>query len=280
MGKSQEQVKFWRWQSSPCDEWHQSHAVELLRAHYITHSFGRHTHDTFAIGVIQQGAEEFSYRGETHVAIAGSIALINPCEVHTGHAATEAGWTYRMLYPDVQLLQQAAMQMSESREPIPYFPNPVVYDDDLMGLMVRLHMALETHASQLEQDSRLLWTLSQLIWRYGGDRPSLQTLGNESRAIQTVRQYLEAHYAENVALKTLGAIANLSSFHLLRTFRKQVGLPPHEYLNQIRFRQAKKLLQQGYSISDVAHRTGFADQSHLTRQFKRMIGVTPGQYRG
>jgi AraC-like DNA-binding protein len=154
-----------------------------------------------------------------------------------------------------------------------------VQDEYVTGLMLRLHVALEEQASQLEQDSRFLWTFSQLIWRHSGDRPALKTIGHESRAIQTVREYLEANYTENVSLDTLAAIAHLSPFHLLRTFRKQVGLPPHEYLNQVRFRQAKKLLAEGHSISEVAHVTGFADQSHLTRQFKRMIGVTPGQYR-
>ncbi|MDX2215801.1 MAG: AraC family transcriptional regulator [Oculatellaceae cyanobacterium bins.114] len=279
MQKQQEQVKFWRWQSSSSDGLPQSHDVELLHARYITHSFSRHTHDTFAIGVIQQGAEEFAYRGETHVAIAGSIALINPGEVHTGHAATDLGWTYRMLYPDVRLLQHAASQLSDHDVSIPYFPNPVVQDEYLTGLILRLHVALEQQAPQLEQDSRLLWTFSQLVLRHGGDRSNIKAIDSESRAIQTVRHYLEAHYAENVSLETLAAIANLSPFHLLRTFRKQVGLPPHEYLNHIRFQQAKKFLAQGRPISDVAHITGFADQSHLTRQFKRMIGVTPGQYR-
>jgi hypothetical protein len=87
MKKQREQVKFWRWRSSSNDELPHGHDVELLRARYITHSFGRHTHDTYAIGVILQGAEEFDCRGETFVAIAGTIAMINPGEVHTGHAA-------------------------------------------------------------------------------------------------------------------------------------------------------------------------------------------------
>jgi AraC-like DNA-binding protein len=74
-------------------------------------------------------------------------------------------------------------------------------------------------------------------------------------------------------------VANLSPFYLLRTFRDRIGLPPHGYLNQVRLIRAKKLLSQGCQISQVAHEIGFADQSHLTRQFKRMFGVTPGQYK-
>lgn len=267
----QEQVKFWR---SPrfCN-------LELLRARYITHSFCRHTHDTFAIGVIQQGAEEFAYRGATHVAPAGSIALINPGEVHTGHAANDRGWTYRMLYPDVQLLIQAAIEISPSPPSPPHFPAPVVDDPFLAQLLLKLHITLEESPSQLEQDSRLLWTMAQVIARHADVQLNLRSVRQESRPIRQVRDYLDAHYAHNISLEELGAIANLSPFYLLRTFRKQVGLPPHEYLNQVRLTQAKQRLAQGEAIADVALATGFSDQSHLTRQFKRTWGITPGRYR-
>jgi AraC-like DNA-binding protein len=264
-----EQVKFWR---SP-----QFADLELLHARFITHSFCRHTHNTYAIGVIQRGAEEFTYRGSTHVAEAGSIALINPGEPHDGHAASEGGWMYRMLYPDVSILQQAMADLWRSPN-IPYFPHPVIQDEYIKGLLLRLHITLEASPCQLEQDSRMVWTMAQLIARHAGDRPTFKTIGKESNPIQLVQDYLETHYAENPSLEELAAIANLSPFYLLRTFRKQVGLPPHGYLNQVRLNRAKRLLAQGKPISDVAQETGFADQSHLTRQFKRMTGVTPGQY--
>ena len=78
--------------------------MELLDATYVTHSFSRHVHEGFAIGVIEEGAECFYYRGAEHVAPAGSIVVIEPGEIHTGHAVRETGWTYRTLYPDAALL--------------------------------------------------------------------------------------------------------------------------------------------------------------------------------
>ena len=74
-------------------------------------------------------------------------------------------------------------------------------------------------------------------------------------------------------------IANLNPFYLLRTFRDRVGMPPYEYLTQVRVARAKRLLSQGYAIAQVTQQTGFVDRSHLTRQFKRFVGVTPGKYR-
>lgn len=265
-----ESTKFWR------EEVAQNH-LELLHARYITHSFSRHAHETFAIGVIEQGAEAFSYRKEKHVAPAGSIVAINPGEVHTGSAASShVGWTYRMLYPDIQLLQQPTVEAAQQRVEIPYFPIAVIQDPHLARLILKLHHTLENAACTLEKDSRLLWTLAQLIARHAGC--PIVKVGKEPQAVQRVREYLAAHYPENISLDTIAQVANLSPFYLIRTFRKCVGLPPHEYLTQIRVSRAKILLLQGYAIAQVAQDTGFADQSHLTRHFKRIVGVTPGQY--
>jgi len=65
---------------------------------------------------------------------------------------------------------------------------------------------------------------------------------------------------------------------LLRVFRKELGIPPHAYLTQVRVLRAKKLLSVGIPIAQVAWETGFADRSHLNRHFKRLVGVAPGQY--
>lgn len=266
----QEKIKFWR---EPA-----LNNLELLHARYITHSFSRHAHETYAIGVIEQGAEAFTYQGEKHIAPAGSVVAINPGEVHTGNAASShVGWTYRMLYPDVKLLQQATSEAAQQRLKIPYFPIAVIQDSQLARAIVKLHHTLENTTCALERDSCLLWTLAQLIARHAGERP-IWRVGKESQAVQRVREYLAAHYTENISLDAITQVANLSPFYLIRSFRKCVGLPPHEYLTQIRISRAKTLLAQGYAIAQVAYDIGFADQSHLARHFKRIVGVTPGQY--
>jgi AraC-like DNA-binding protein len=89
---------------------------------------------------------------------------------------------------------------------------------------------------------------------------------------------MNAHFERDIALDDLAAVAQFSPYHLLRTFRRSVGLTPHAYLIQIRIEEGKRLLRMGNSISDVSASTGFADQSHFTRHFKRIMGVTPGQY--
>jgi AraC-like DNA-binding protein len=105
--------------------------------------------------------------------------------------------------------------------------------------LLRLHIALEDLSCKLEQDSRLLWTFAQLINRHADATHNLISVGKESLSITRVRHYLETHYTESISLEKLSVIANLSPFYLLRSFRKQVGLPPHSYLNQVRLTRAK-----------------------------------------
>ncbi len=270
-----EQVKFWR-------DLHLEN-LELLRATYITHSFSPHVHEGFAIGVVQRGATTTSYRKAFYDMPAGTIIVINPGELHTGQAASEQGWTYRMFYPKASLLQRIASELADHPRDIPFFSSPVIHDDYLANLLLKLHRTLENHDhSAVERESRFWWTMAQLIVHYADDsppiRPGISMPGLERNCVKKVRDYIEAHYADNISLQQLASLVNLNRYHLLRLFTKTTGLPPHAYLTYVRARQAKQLLARGFPIAEVAYQTGFVDQSHMTKRFKRVFGITPGQY--
>ncbi len=252
--------------------------LELLHANYITHAFAPHIHEGFAIGVVEQGVETFRYRHAVHFASAGEIVLINPGEMHTGSAAIEQGWTYRMLYPLASLLQHAASEIVGRQQDIPFFVEPVVSDPAIAAQIAWLHAAFEENTSTLERESQLLWTLTQLIVRHAGSRPVPGKITKEYGSVQRLRTYIEEHYAENISLEFLAHLVNLSPFHLLRTFRDIVGMPPHAYLTQTRINSARRLLMVGTPLAEVAVLVGFADQSHFTKHFKRIVGVSPGLY--
>lgn len=266
----QEQARLWRA--------HDLGNLEVLQASYTKHSFARHTHEEFMIGVIEGGGCAFYYRGDTHIALAGSIVLINPGEVHDGSGAETARLAYRALYPAVDVLQRIASEFAGKRQGVPYFTPPVVQDRQVSMLLCSLLESLDMPASALEQESQFCLALAPLIARYAEQRPQARNVGKEHQAVKLVRDYLEAQYAEQVTLAQLASLAQLSPYHLLRVVHAELGLPPHAYLTQVRVARAKKLLGLGMSIPQAALETGFVDQSHLTRHFKRQVGVTPGQY--
>ena len=254
--------------------------VDLLHARYVTQNFSKHTHGGFAVGVIERGALGFYYRGRSVVAPAGQINLVNPDEAHDGHAAAAEGWVYRMFYIDAALVQNAAAEIAGRRAKMPFFTTGVLRDATLAGAVHTLHAQLETdHTTLLEIQSRFLNMLTRLVARHADDPPPQRRTGREPAAVRRAREYIDACYSENISVEQLAAVARLSPFHFIRVFGAHLGMPPHAYLMQARVRKAKTLLDKGWRIVDVACDTGFVDQSHLTRHFKRTLGYTPGQYR-
>jgi AraC-like DNA-binding protein len=253
--------------------------VELLHARYLTYSFAKHTHEGAAFGVIEAGTESFYYRGAVHTAPAGQVVVFNPNEAHTGQGADAGGWRFRMFYLDAGLLKRAVEDMSEKTSDIPFFRDPIINDPHTATMLRGLHVSLEEGGSLLERESRFLWTLAQFAKRHADSPAREAALGDERGIIRLLREYLEGHYRSNVSLDNIVALSGMSAYHLIRVFRKEVGLPPHAYLEQVRINRARQFLRDGSSITEVALMTGFTDQSHFSRHFKKMTGVTPGQYR-
>jgi AraC-like DNA-binding protein len=182
-----------------------------------------------------------------------------------------------MMYAEPALLADAATEVAGRGAAQPFFGDPIILDRDLAWNFLRLHVALEGAAPRLEQDARLLSMLTSLVERHAGVRPSPPP-GRERRAVRLAREYLEDNLGRGVPLEELARLTNLSPFYLTRVFREEVGLPPHAYQTQARLGLARSLLLRGWTAARVARETGFADQSHLTRRFKRLVGVTPGRY--
>lgn len=268
MGK--EQVTFWRDRTLA--------NMEVLKATYVHHAFSRHSHTGYAIGIIESGVETFDYLGQGYQAPAGSLVIIHPGEVHTGQAGVDAGWQYRMMYPAVSLMQQAVNELGRPASEIPFFPEPVIRDRALVRQFRQLHQSLEQETTPLERESRLLWFFARLIERHSEERSPLTAEPSSPAAVEAAQEYLFQHYHEAVRLNDLAQAVNLSPLKLLRLCNQACGLPPHRYLIQLRVERAKALITEGGALSAVAAATGFADQSHLNRHFKRFVGMTPGQY--
>ncbi|MBV8658731.1 MAG: AraC family transcriptional regulator [Burkholderiales bacterium] len=272
-------------QPDPTREYAQYHrparfeGLELLTAHFYAHEFTPHVHDGYAIALVEQGAERFRYRGTEHVATPGTVAIINPGEVHTGSRAAEEGWSYRVFYPTPELMRTLAESMDGWTGGTPYFTEAVTHDPALVASMRALHAAMTGTASVLERESRWFGAMGSLFTRHArGVRVQAGTL-QVGTALERAREILLDRMTEQVGLTALATEVGLSAWHLNRAFRERFGLPPHAYLQQLRVARARVLLRSPCSIADIAGKLGFADQAHLTRLFKRTFGVTPGAYR-
>jgi AraC family transcriptional regulator len=99
--------------------------------------------------------------------------------------------------------------------------------------------------------------------------------------LRAVVEYVEGRLDAGPTLEQMAAVARLSAYHFARQFKRATGLPPHQYVIARRVERAKELLQAGTDLSlvEVAADAGFSDQSQFSRHFKRLVGVTPRQFR-
>ena len=254
------------------------YGLECLSARFRRHRYAPHTHDTYVIGVIVAGCETFRCRGARHYAGPGALTIVNPEEVHDGEPA-DGGYAYRMTYPDQALIRDIASEVMGRPVDLPVFDGPLFQDRALADAFVAAHRAVEdAGTSVLEADTRLIDVYAAIIGRYGRAGPCL-AVGREPVAIRQVRDYLHDNMAADIDLDDLAAVAGLTRYHLIRSFKAHLGLTPHAYLLDLRVRAARRLLCRGGDPAEVAASAGFYDQSHLNRAFKARVGVTPGRYR-
>ena len=249
--------RFWRLPHIP--------NLELFYGRDVTYHYPLHIHEDHALAIILQGYDVTHHCGSTYTAQCGDVTFIHAGEVHVSESI---GTEYRILNIHPHLLNTIAAEVGA----VHFFPR-ISNDRFLYRSILNLHLKLEQNLSPLEHESEFYSTIGRLLMK---QNPGVQNESKES--VQLVRDYLQSHYAENVTLDHLTAITNLSPYYLIRIFRQHVGVPPHEYQTQLRVSRAKQLLRKGNPISEVALETGFFDQSHFSRKFKRIVGVSPGQY--
>ena len=262
-----ETARYWRHAAVP--------GVDLLRATYLTHRYARHTHESYTLALIEDGVEEFRYGGSLLRAGRGTVALLNPEMAHDGQAGVPEGWSYRVLYPAVSVVAEVSAELTGSTGS-PFFPDTVVDDPRSARLVRAAHLAAE-HGDPLASASLLHAALAGLLREHARD--GRRSRPREARpAVRTALSLLHERVLEPPTLEELALAAGVGPYALIRAFRAETGLPPHVYLNQLRVRQARTLLDRGVPPAQAAAEAGFADQAHLTRHFKRTVGVPPGAY--
>ena len=247
--------------------------IELFRFDGYAHAFPRHSHERLTFGVFGPGNGRIRVRGAEWQAARGSILAIGPDEPHSAEPS-RGGWTYRSFYPSPAVVAAA---LGSDVPDLPRFDRPVIEDPELARTIERLHRQLECGAPHPDAEERLLILIGKLVTRHGARAPETRE-DSAAGAVARARAFLEANPGAPIRLHDLSAVAGVSPFHLIRCFQREVGMPPHAWLTQLRANRARGLLLAGEAPTSVAYRCGFSDQSHLTRTFRSMFGMTPGAY--
>jgi AraC-like DNA-binding protein len=264
---SRDWARYWRADDVP---------VEAMHAHFTSHVYHRHSHESYSFGVTETGAQAFTCRRERHVSGPGMVMAFNPDDPHDGHAAGHGGFSYRM----VHIWPEFFAGLTGTGRGLPLFGSPVLEDPATAWSLRGLHLALTGPASELERYDRLTATARLLARHARGGVPAAGPAGPGRILAARIRALIhDAGPAADLTAENLATAAGCNRYTAYRAFHQAYGLAPSDYQRQLRVRTARKLLGQGVPPATAAARAGFADQAHLTRWFRRYYGVTPGAYR-
>ncbi|MFD8894316.1 AraC family transcriptional regulator [Streptomyces sp. NPDC059558] len=268
-GGRREWARHWQYAELP--------GLDLLRAHYVRHTFPRHAHDGYVIAAVTGGIEEIGLPGHVVRAGPGSVVLINPEVPHTARAGVPEGWAYATLYPSSELITEVAEEIGTLRG-TPGFTADMVADPRGAQAITEIHRAAEA-GNALAADTLLRSVVARMLTRHAGPLPARTVRGAGSADAAAARAVLQERMADPPSLEQLAAELGTSPFALLRAFRERYGMPPHTWLTDARVRRARRLLDAGTAPAEAAVTVGFTDQPHLNRHFTRIVGVPPGAYR-
>lgn len=214
--------------------------------------------ENHAICRFEAGRSEFWMHGRVWSGRPGTLVVQRPGDVHRD--VTRRGpVAYQIVFLPARLVER--VRLHACLEP-----------NDVRGLALhRLHDAIAAGADSFALDCAVTEALGALRVESPVTHEPIRPV---RRALGMIRERL----ADALTLDELAAHAGLDKFHLCRAFRAQVGMPPHTYLTRLRVMRAKHLLAAGARPKDVATQVGFYDQSQLHRHFRRIVGMTPGDF--
>jgi AraC-like DNA-binding protein len=241
--------------------------AEVFHARFTDHAYPPHAHETWTLLVVDDGMIRYDLHRHEHGAVRPSVTLLPPNVSHTGRAATHHGFRKRVLYLDTTVLDESLTGAAVAAPSL---------DDSLLRARVdQLHRSLDDPGAALESESRLALIGERIRQRLGapGDPRAPERIAGD------LRDLLDAHLTRGVTLADASAALHAHPSHLVRTFTRAFGLPPHRYLTGRRVEAARRRLLDGEPIADVAAAVGFHDQAHLHRHFVRLVGTTPAAFR-
>jgi AraC-like DNA-binding protein len=231
-------------------------------------------HERYVLCAVDDASANVLYRAKIEPLFDGCTMLMEPGETHR-NIVVPRPQDFRAVFFDPALFKDAAKDHALTATP--HFCSLLAPEPELMRALYRLCSSVEAQATPLEQQSLLLKCM-RLALAHAEQALPERSAGQNNAAIRRARTYLQEHYNEPVGLDELAACAGLSPYHLVRSFTRQLGMPPHAYQNHIRVERARTLLTAGVPPALVASLVGFADQSHFTRHFRRILNITPAAY--
>ncbi len=243
--------------------------------HHSNGEFSKHFHNTYTIGLTHDGIFKSRYEKKIIYSYKQSSKIINPGEVHSGDSNS---WKYTNFYPSIELVSEVYEQIFFEKK-IPIFAEHIINDINLYNLLLKFFISIYNNEDKMIIETNMINALSYLIKNYVQGTKKYDFSFNNNEIINNSIYYIKDRLDSNISLNDLAINSNISKYHFLRVFKNSMGITPHQYILTQRIEKSKNLILEGMNISSAAYSTGFSDQSHLIRSFKKIYGYTPNDFK-
>lgn len=248
----------------------QIRGMEVARIDHSGRSFAPHFHDEFVLSVNVQGHERLVLDGVSMEAGAGDVTLYNPAQVQSSEVVG-GDWNFLSLYITPERLAVLCGVHADT-----IFEKSVLKQARAAGhLQAAIETALSTDISDAQAEERLVQVLDQLLSVAGSRHAPVSRYVPDAVARVADRLRCERDLP---GLAQLAQAVDLTPVQLVRAFTRTYGLPPFTWAWNRRVQEARLRISRGEDIVHVAMDLGFADQAHLTRRFRALLGVPPGRW--
>lgn len=241
--------------------------VEVLHARFGAHAYPMHAHDAWTLLLVDDGAVRYDLDRHERGAFGDLVTLLPPKVPHNGTGANGHGFRKRVLYLAPDQLPERLIGASVDA--------PALIDPGLHRMISTVHRLLRSPGDSPTADDLLAVALERLRVRLAAD----PVIPPDTSAARTLRDLLEAHLVPGISLASAASQLHFAPAHLVRSFRREYGMTPHQYVISRRVDLARRLIISGHPLPAVAVQSGFYDQPHLIRHFKRILGTTPKNFR-
>jgi AraC-like DNA-binding protein len=252
-------------------------AFNLVEVEHTARHFAPHFFTSYAFGVVQSGRCCVMTPRGSWIAGPGSIMAFSPYELHWAQVLSEEPYGYRMAYLSSECMHALWREEVGAGRDGPRDLVPLTASSPLSSAFLNAHREVSDDPAGAHAAARLLSCTRAMMSAAVGP-PQRPGTAKELTLVETAKEFLTTHIGRKVCLSSVADTCGVTAFHLIRVFRRITGISPYSYLIVLRVNEARRMLDAGAAVSDAVYACRFSDQSHLTRVFKRTLGLPPGLY--
>lgn len=245
-----------------------SNFIEIKKCQNELQAYKDHLHEELSIGFIEKGATNLTVNGKKYYIKAREAVVIYPFVSHICQPVDLANWKFTMIYINKDFYKDILDNTNE----LHFVGIKRLNDEDYKKINGMID-TMKSNESLLEKEEKITSVLADIFINCD---INIDVLKDEQ--LEEIRKYIEINFLEQLKLDDIEMHFGLNKFRIIRSFKNRYNATPAAYQLQLRVNYAKHLITKNKNLVQVALNSGFYDQAHFTKEFKKAYGLTPKQY--